>query len=96
MEYRTLGRTGLKVSLVSYGSGGSSKLGQNTGLTAKEQDVLTGRCIESGINLFDTSEGYGDSEQILGRALTTYPRDAYILATKCRYKNPDGVFRMAY
>lgn len=85
MHYRTLGRTGLKVSLVSYGSGGPSKLGQNTGLSSSEQDGLVRHCLDLGINLFDSSEAYGDSEQILGRALSGVPRDSYILATKWKY-----------
>jgi hypothetical protein len=40
MKYRTLGRTELEVSLVSYGFGGPSKLGQNTDLSSAEQDNL--------------------------------------------------------
>lgn len=89
MQYRTLGKTGLKVSLVSYGSGGPSKLGQNTGLSSSEQDDLVQHCLDVGINLFDTSEAYGNSEEILGRTLagSSAPRDSYILATKCRYKS---------
>jgi len=38
--------------------------------------------LESGINLFDTAAGYGDSEEILGRALVGVPRDSYVLSTK--------------
>ncbi len=93
MQYRTLGRTGLEVSLVSYGSGGPSKLGQNTGLSPTEQDNLVRHCLDLGINLIDTSEGYSGSEAILGRALNGIPRDSYILATKCIYKNNDGTLR---
>ena len=93
MIYRTLGRTELKVSLVSYGSGGPSKLGQNTGISSNDQDLLIHKCIDSGVNLFDTSEAYGDSESILARGLKGVPRDSYILATKCRYLDPGGVMR---
>jgi len=94
MQYRTLGKTGLKVSLVSLGSGGPSKLGQNTGLSGNEQDSLVRSCLELGINLIDTSEQYGDSETILGRSLKGTPRDSYVMATKCAYKNADtGIFR---
>jgi aryl-alcohol dehydrogenase-like predicted oxidoreductase len=82
MIYRTLGRTGLQVSVVSYGSGGPSNLGQRTGLSDAEQDALVRRVLDLGINLIDTSEGYGRSEEILGRALKGIPRDAYYLATK--------------
>ena len=94
MEYRTLGKTGLKVSLVSLGSGGPSKLGQNTGLSENEQDSLVRSCLESGINLIDSSEQYGESETILGRSFKGIPRDSYVMATKCAYKNADtGIFR---
>ena len=93
MEYRTLGRTGLKVSLVSYGTGGPSKLGQNTGLSPDEQDRLIHRYLDEGINLFDTSEAYGNSEAILGRALADVPRDSYVVATKCRYLDRSGAMR---
>ena len=93
MIYRTLGRTELKVSLVSYGSGGPSKLGQNTGISSNDQDLLIHKCIDSGVNLFDTSEAYGDSESILARGLKGVPRESYILATKCRYLDRGGVMR---
>ena len=81
MHYRTLGRTGLKVSLLSQGTGGPSQFGQNRGLLQAEQDRLIRRCLDLGINLFDTHESYGDSEAILGRALDGVPRDDYILVT---------------
>ena len=93
MIYPTLGRTGLKVSLVSYGSGGPSKLGQNTGISSNDQDLLIHKCIDSGVNLFDTSEAYGDSESILARGLKGVPRESYVLATKCRYLDRGGVMR---
>ena len=82
MIYRTLGRTGIRVSLASFGTGGPSNLGQHRGMTASEQDALVRRCLDLGINLFDTSKNYGDSEQILGRALRGVPRDLYHLVTK--------------
>jgi L-galactose dehydrogenase len=81
MKYRNLGRTELEVSLVSYSSGGPSKLGQNTDLSSAEQDNLVRHCLDPGINLIDTSEGYSGSETILGGALNGIPRDSYILAT---------------
>jgi len=87
MQYRTLGKTGLNVSLVSLGSGGPSKLGQNTGLSGDDQDSLVRSCLELGINLIDSSEQYGESETILGRGLEGVPRDSYVMATKCAYKD---------
>ena len=82
MQYRTLGRTGLEVSLMSYGSGGPSRLGQGTGLTDAEQEALVRRCLDLGVNLIDSSANYGDSEEILGRCLAGVPRDAFYMATK--------------
>ena len=85
MQYRTLGRTGLKVSLLSQGTGGPSQFGQKRGLLQAEQNRLIHRCLDLGINLFDTHESYGESEAILGRALDGVPRDDYILVTKWAY-----------
>ena len=93
MRYRILGKTGLKVSLLSFGSGGPSQLGQKTGLSDKDQQRLVHRVIDLGINLIDTSEGYGDSEKILGRCLKGIPRDSYFIATKSRFRNQQGEIR---
>ena len=53
MHYRTLGRTGLKVSLLSLGTGGTRSMGQTQGLTQQDQDMLVRRSLDLGINLFD-------------------------------------------
>ena len=82
MEYRTLGRTGLKVSVIGIGTGGPSNFGQSTGVPEADIVRLTRRALDLGINFFDTSAAYGESEAILGRALNGVPRDRYILATK--------------
>jgi len=82
MQYRTLGRTGLQVSMVGFGTGGPSRLGQLIGLTQQQQSKLVRRALDLGINLFDTSSRYGNSEEILGRALSGVPRSSYILSTK--------------
>ncbi|MAP88541.1 aldo/keto reductase [Candidatus Poribacteria bacterium] len=84
MEYRTLGRTELSVSLVSLGSGGPSQLGQNTGVPESEVHTLLHTALDMGINLIDTATGYGKSEEILGRALKTVDRNRYYIATKTR------------
>ena len=82
MQYRTLGKTGLKVSLMSYGTGGPSKFGQATGLDDAGRRKLIRRALDLGINLFDTAEAYGESEELLGRALEGVSRGSYHLATK--------------
>lgn len=82
MEYRTLGRTGLKVSLLGYGTGGAGKFGVTAGLDAEARNSLVRRCLELGVNFFDTSRGYGNSEEFLGESLNGVPRDSYVLCTK--------------
>ncbi len=85
MRYRILGRTGLKVSLLSQGTGGPSMFGQNRGAAQAEQNRLIRACLDHGIDLFDTHELYGDSERILGNALAGVSRDDYTLVTKWAY-----------
>lgn len=82
MEYRTLGRTGLKVSLLGYGTGGARKFGANQGTSAADRQAFIRRALDLGINFFDTAGGYGDSETYLGETLAGVPRDSYILETK--------------
>ena len=89
MEYRRLGKTGLNVSLASFGTGGPSQFGQHKGLEQRQQTALVRRCLDLGVNLFDTHEGYGESERILGEALRGVPRDSYHLITKWSYHSGD-------
>ncbi len=80
MEYRKLGRTGLKVSEVSLGSfltyGNST---DNAVATA-----VVDRAYELGVNFFDTANVYatGEAERFLGGALAKFPRESLVLATK--------------
>jgi len=90
LQYRILGRTGLRVSLASLGTGGPSRLGQQThGDEAIAHRVIR-RALDLGVNLFDTAANYGDSEAILGRGLQDIPRDRYFLATKFSPYRGDG------
>lgn len=82
MQYRRLGRSGLKVSELSFGSWVTFHT--QAGLeTAKEMMVLA---YESGVNFFDNAEGYaeGQSEVIMGKALKdlAWSRDSYIVSSK--------------
>ena len=95
MKYCTLGKTGLKVSLAAFGTGGPSQFGQNKGLEQRQQTALVRRCLDLGVNLFDTHEGYGESEEILGEALRGVPRDSYHIVTKWSYHSGGGVGRDA-
>jgi len=59
MEYRTLGRTGLKVSVLGLGAGGPSRLGQRDGVnTEKESAAILQRGFDAGINFIDTAQAY--------------------------------------
>ncbi len=81
MEYVTLGRTGLSVSVMGLGAGGHSRLGQQTGRSEAESVALVQRALELGVNFIDTAEAYG-TEAIVGRAMEGQPRDQVILSTK--------------
>jgi aryl-alcohol dehydrogenase-like predicted oxidoreductase len=82
MELRILPHTGLKVSRVSFGT--MTFGAQTDEVTAMR---MIGRCLEAGINFFDTANVYnqGRSETILGKALAGR-RENVILATKVRGK----------
>ena len=83
MKYRTLGRTGLKVSVV--GLGGWQFGGEwGRSFTQPEVDAILDRAAEAGINLIDTAECYGDhlSERLIGDYLSRHGRDRWVVATK--------------
>jgi L-galactose dehydrogenase/L-glyceraldehyde 3-phosphate reductase len=85
MQYRTLGRTGIKVSAISFGAGPVS--GLMTGSDANAQRDVVAAAIAAGINWFDTAPGYGagSSEDNLGRILSEVrPAQPVQLATKVR------------
>jgi len=88
MEYRQLGKSGLKVSEVSLGSW------LTYGAATAEEDAI--KCIhkayELGINLFDTANVYarGEAERVVGKALSAFPRESYVLATKVFFPMGDG------
>ena len=59
MEYTTLGKTGLKVSVAGLGCGGFSRLGLPRGKTEDEAARLVHEAVDLGINLLDTAPVYG-------------------------------------
>jgi aryl-alcohol dehydrogenase-like predicted oxidoreductase len=81
MEYVTLGRTGLKVSVAGLGCGGFSRLGLGTGRSEAEAIGLVHQAFDLGVNLFDTAAVYG-TEEVLGRALKSLPRNRVVIASK--------------
>jgi aryl-alcohol dehydrogenase-like predicted oxidoreductase len=94
MEYRQLGRSGLRVSAVTLGTmgfggtGWASPVGQIDVEGARKQ---IGLARDAGVNLFDTADVYsnGLSEEILGKALGS-DRDDVLIATKVRQPMGDG------
>jgi aryl-alcohol dehydrogenase-like predicted oxidoreductase len=88
MNHRSLGRTGLRVSEICFGTMtfGGEGIYQTIGTTAQgEADRLIGVCLDAGVNFFDTADTYsnGRAEEILGKALGQRRRDV-IVATKVR------------
>lgn len=81
MEYTTLGRTGLRVSVAGLGCGGFSRLGLGTGKSEADAIALVHQAFDLGVNLFDTAAVYG-TEAVLGKALKTLPRDRVVIASK--------------
>jgi len=86
MENRLLGRSGLFVSGLSFGAMtfGGEGMFQMVGKTeAAEAERLVGLCLDAGVNLFDTADGYsnGRSEEILAQALGA-KRQQIVIATK--------------
>ncbi len=94
MEYRQLGRSGLKVSAVSMGTfsfGGNGDFAMVASQGVKEAQRLVDTCIDGGINLFDTANMYsaGRSEEILGEVLEGR-RDKVLISSKARMRIGDG------
>ena len=84
MEYRVLGKTGLKVSSMGFGGIPIQRI------DAAGTRVLMEKLVENGINYIDTARGYSVSEQYLGEALEGI-RDKFILATKSMARDRDAM-----
>ncbi|PWE54124.1 aldo/keto reductase [Metarhizobium album] len=94
MEYRTLGRSGLKVSAIAMGTfsfGGVGAFGRVANQDVGDARRLIDTCIDGGVNLFDTANMYslGRSEEILGEALQGR-RDKVLISSKARMRIGDG------
>ena len=81
MQYTTLGKTGLRVSVAGLGTGGFSRLGRVAGKTEDESARLIHDAFGLGINFIDTAPAYG-TEGVVGKALKDLPRDQVVVATK--------------
>lgn len=87
MQYRTLGRTGLKISEIGYGAWGIGGV-QWTGGDDEEARRALHLAIDQGVNFIDTAlaYGFGHSERIVGQVARERPEEIY-LATKVPPKN---------
>lgn len=92
MEFTSLGRTGLRVSVAGLGCGGFSRLGQGTGRTTQESVAVVRAAHDAGVNFFDTARVYG-TEAIVGEALAGLNRDAFVLSTKTLVTRDGAVLR---
>ncbi len=80
VSYRMLGKTGMKASTVGFGSGFNPK------------PEVVARAIDLGINYFDTSRDYGDSERLLGGAIKG-KRDKILISTKTPATTKAEIFK---
>jgi aryl-alcohol dehydrogenase-like predicted oxidoreductase len=95
MDYRQLGRSGLKVPALSFGTGtfgGANEFFKRWGSTdVAEATRLVDICLDAGVSLFDTADIYsaGASEEILGAALKG-KRDRALISTKATFRSGAG------
>lgn len=91
MEYREIGRTGMKVSALSFGASSIGSVFRET----KESEAVAAvhTAVDSGMNFIDVSPYYGHykAETVLGKALREIQRDKYYLSTKVGRYGKGGV-----
>ena len=90
MEYRQLGRSGLKISTITMGTmtfGGVGWAKTVGDLGADDARRLVDICIDAGVNLMDTADAYsqGVCEEIIGEIMDKPRRDKMMIATKARF-----------
>jgi aryl-alcohol dehydrogenase-like predicted oxidoreductase len=106
MNYRQLGKSGIKVPELCFGAGTLGTAGNEffeawAKTSAAEADRIVGICMDAGLNFFDTADIYSDggSETALGRCLTAYKREDVLLSTKTTFrfgKGPNDVGSSRY
>jgi aryl-alcohol dehydrogenase-like predicted oxidoreductase len=95
MDYRPLGRSGLKVPVLSFGTatfGGKGEFFKNWGSTdAAEARRLLDICLDAGVTLFDSADIYsaGAAEEVLGEAIKGR-RDQVLISTKATFRAGEG------
>lgn len=97
MQYRTLGRTGMRVSVIGMGCWPLAG-GDNWGIQQEQDSIATlEAAVDCGINLFDTAEGYGDgfTETVLGKVFASRRADVVIASKVSRAHLDPGGLRAA-
>src|SRR5579859_4644001 len=92
MDYTTLGRTGLRVSVAGLGTGGFSRIG--IGQSEDHAVGIVRQALDLGVNLIDTAAVYG-TEAVVGRALQGVARDSVVVCTKASKPINDPAFTVA-
>src|SRR5580704_7733896 len=96
MEFRQLGKSGLQVPILCFGTGtfgGGNEFFRAWGDTDVNEAIrLIDVCLEAGVNFFDTADiySYGRSEEILGEAIRHVPRESLLISTKATFAFSDG------
>jgi aryl-alcohol dehydrogenase-like predicted oxidoreductase len=97
MEYRQLGKSGLKVPELCFGAGtfgGGNQFFDAWGATSDiaEAKKIVDICVDAGINMFDTANIYSDgkSETVLGKALAHLNREDVLISTKATFRLGEG------
>ena len=96
MEYREIGKTGMKVSSLSFGA--SSLGGVFHSLREEEGIEAVRAAVDNGINFIDVSPYYGHlkAEHVLGKALKHIDRDKFYLSTKVGRYGKDGEILLSF
>lgn len=89
IENRTLGRTGLTVSVLGLGGGGNSRLGLSTGQSEAHAADVARAALDMGITLIDTARVY-QTERAVGMALQGRRREGVVISSKSPYLDANG------
>jgi voltage-dependent potassium channel beta subunit len=93
MEYRRLGKSGLKLSVLSFGSWVTF----GTQVDTDSAESMLGAAYDAGVNFFDNAEAYagGESERVMGEAIARlgWERSSYVISTKVFWGIKPGVNR---
>jgi aryl-alcohol dehydrogenase-like predicted oxidoreductase len=88
MKYKSLGKTGLTVSVAGLGCGGNSRLGLGRGASFDDCVAVVRTAVDLGVNFLDTAEAYG-TEEIVGAAVRSYDRNKLVISTKAIFRGGD-------